>query len=106
VQKGVPSGTYTWANAVAYCQTLTLAGHSDWRLPSLIELFSIVDFAQVNPPSINGAYFPSTPSNLFWSSSPDAWSPSKAWGVIFNVFSGGGTESFAASVAFPIRCVR
>jgi len=61
-QQVVPSATYTWANAVAYCPTLALAGHSSWRLPSRIELESIVDFGQSSP-SINGTYFPSTPKD-------------------------------------------
>ena len=39
----------TWDNAVAHCQSLTLAGHSDWRLPSRIELVSIVDLGQSEP---------------------------------------------------------
>ena len=33
-QQAVPTATYSWAGAVTYCSTLTLAGHSDWRLPS------------------------------------------------------------------------
>jgi hypothetical protein len=100
-QQAVPSATYTWANAVAYCPTLMLAGHSDWRLPSQIELESIVDFGQ-SFPSINGTYFPATPSNLFWSSSPVA-SSTLVWGVYF---SNGGTAHGDASITTYIRCVR
>jgi hypothetical protein len=98
----VPSATYTWANAVAYCPTLTLAGHSDWRLPTQIELMSIVDLGQSNP-SINSTYFPSTPSNYFWSSSPVAGSPSDAWVVDFFT---GNTNDIAVSGTYPVRCVR
>ena len=42
------------SQGLAYCPTLTLGGHSDWRLPSLIELISIVDYSQMNP-AINTA---------------------------------------------------
>jgi len=42
-QQVVSTTTYNWAQALAYCPKLTLAGHSDWRLPSRIELVSIVD---------------------------------------------------------------
>ena len=62
-QQTVPTGTYTWAQAVAYCPTLTLADHSDWRLPSRIELVSIVDLGVTSGPMINSTYFPSTPAD-------------------------------------------
>src|ERR1017187_802332 len=102
-QQAVPSATYTWALAVAYCSTtLTLAGYSDWRLPSAIELMSIVDLGQSNP-SINGTYFPSTPSTVFWSSSPVAGSPSLAWYVPSYL---GNTSSNAITLAANVRCVR
>jgi len=38
---GVP-----WADALAYCEGLTLAGHDDWRLPNAKELESIVDYSR------------------------------------------------------------
>jgi hypothetical protein len=101
-QQVVPSATYTWANAVAYCPTLALAGHSGWRLPSRIELESIVDFGQSSP-SINGTYFPSTPKDWFWSSSPVAGSPSDAWGVDFY---GGYAANDVVSDTGYVRCVR
>ena len=101
-QQAVPSTNYTWANAAAYCPTLTLAGHSDWRLPSVIELVSIVDLGQSSP-SINGTYFPNTPAYWFWSSSPVAGSPSLAWDVNFSF---GNTDYGDVSVTDVVRCVR
>jgi hypothetical protein len=101
-QQAVSATTYTWAQAIAHCPTLTLAGHSDWRLPSVIELASIVDLGQSDP-SINGTYFPSTPANVFGSSSPWAGSPSYAWGVYFNY---GYTVSPDVSYMLNVRCVR
>jgi hypothetical protein len=102
-QQAVPAGTYTWAQAVAYCPTLTLAGHSDWRLPSIIELVSIVDFGQQSP-SINPTYFPSTPSDYFWSASPLAGSSSNAWYVLFSY--GYTDHSHGVSATGLVRCVR
>jgi hypothetical protein len=37
---------YSWSDAVKYCDTLTLGGYSDWRLPSVKALWSIRDFSQ------------------------------------------------------------
>jgi hypothetical protein len=103
-QQTVPTGTYTWSQAVAYCPTLNLAGHSDWHLPSRIELVSIVDLGVSSGPIINSTYFPSTPANWFWSSSPVAGSPSYAWVVYF--FSGVTGGYGVITSASDVRCVR
>ncbi|MDX2345240.1 MAG: DUF1566 domain-containing protein [Acidimicrobiia bacterium] len=36
--------TYDWDGALDYCESLTLGGSSDWRLPNIKELHSIVDY--------------------------------------------------------------
>ena len=101
-QQLVQATTYSWVQALSYCPTLTLVGYSDWRLPSVIELESIVDLGQPSP-SINGTYFPSTPPKYFWSATQDASSPSQAWFVDFRT----GTTYFSGvSGSNPIRCVR
>jgi TPR repeat protein len=100
-QKAVPLDTYTWTDAAAYCRRLTLAGHSDWRLPSIIELYSIVDLGQNG--SINGTYFPSTPLNQYWSSSPVAGGPDGAWHVWFGF---GGASYRFVHFASNVRCLR
>lgn len=101
-QQAVPATTYDWADAVAYCPTLTLAGHSDWRLPSMIELVSIVDYGQYKP-SIDPTYFPSTPSEPFWSSSPFAGSSGYAWNVDFYR---GDSHCNVVGGFSRVRCVR
>jgi len=102
-QQAVPSTTYGQDQAIAYCPTLSLAGHSDWRLPSQIELESIVDFG-VPAPTINGTYFPATPSGYFWSSSPVSDMPGNAWLVDF----GSGSTALGSSSGYNLhaRCVR
>ena len=40
----------TWNDAVAHCEALTLAGHDDWRMPTLDELRSVVRGCPVTMP--------------------------------------------------------
>jgi hypothetical protein len=99
-QQAVPATTSAQAAAVATCATLTLAGDDDWRLPSVIELVSIVDYGHASP-SINGTYFPGTPPGYFWSSS--SIGTTYAWKVSFTDGST-STEDFTAT--YNVRCVR
>lgn len=95
------AGGCTQANAIKYCANLELAGHCDWRLPTRIELVSIVDYS-LNVPTIN-AIFEGTPAVGFWTSSPYHPSASFAWLVLFL---DGSTGLDAPSNANRVRCVR
>jgi len=75
-------GSMTWKDAISYCVGLTLAGHTDWRLPSKKELISIVNYGTYSP-SIDTTYFPGTNAKAYWSSITYAHSSSYAWGVYF-----------------------
>ena len=99
-QRTVPSAGYDPSGALAYCAGLTLAGHSDWRLPSRIELLSIVDFSLQNP-VLDSTYFPDAPSESFWSSTPST--NGETWTVHF-----GNSYSGTDSGGYPhnARCVR
>jgi hypothetical protein len=77
-------------------------GGTGWRLPTLKELQTIVDYSQSNP-SIDSTAFPSTPAAWFWSSSPLAGSSSNAWLVRF--FDGYTGDSDVSTTNF-VRCVR
>jgi hypothetical protein len=99
-----PTQIYWWSDAVAYCENLTLGAYSDWRLPTRIELVSIVDYGSISP-AIDSGVFPGTPLMLFWSSSLTAWAGASAWAVDFNV----GNVSICtrnSATAFGVRCVR
>lgn len=59
--------TYTWKDALAYCESLLLGGHDDWRLPNAKELDRLVDLNTSNP-AIDTTYFPNTNNTLYWTS--------------------------------------
>ena len=74
----------TWSEALNYCESLSLSGHSDWRLPNIRELVSLVSIDYYNFRSqyssfigLNEFYFPNSNIEL-WSSTQDAASDS-AW---------------------------
>ena len=101
-QREVVAGKKSWNDAKGYCQQLTLAGQSDWRLPWVRELQGIVDYKEVNP-SIDKGAFPGTPAYCFWSASLRAGVPSYAWNVEFNY---GNVNNNGISVICEVRCVR
>jgi hypothetical protein len=54
------SGTgYDWEDAIAYTETLSYGGHSDWRPPNAKEMQSIVDYARSPSTSSSAAIDPS-----------------------------------------------
>ncbi|MDD5593100.1 MAG: DUF1566 domain-containing protein, partial [Candidatus Omnitrophica bacterium] len=70
----------TWENALSGCESFTYAGYSDWRLPNVRELMSIVNYGTYSP-AINTTYFSNTQSGGYWSSTTYASSTSYAWHV-------------------------
>ncbi len=90
-----------WGNAFKYCEALELEGYSDWRLPSLKELKSLVDYSRTNP-SIDDNVFKVMP-NYYWSSTLDASDDAYAWVVYFN----DGYDTYGPKdSSYYVRCVR
>jgi hypothetical protein len=104
---------YDWDDAfavkVATLNSGSFAGHTDWRVPNVKELQSIVNYGNVNPsvsPAFNTACAPGCTvtacsctvfnmfNNNYWSSSTYAGIPANAWFVYFgNGYVDGGLKA-------------
>jgi hypothetical protein len=73
--------THQWDQATALATDY--AGHSDWRLPTLQELQSIVDYTTWYP-AIDTTSFPGTLPSGYWSSSLQASNLSIVWVTSFH----------------------
>jgi hypothetical protein len=100
---------YIWQQAFAHADAVNAgasgtqnAGQTDWRLPNINELQSIVEQACVSP-SINLTQFPATPASYFWSSSSFTGDSNLAWNANFD---GGYYEWNGRSSAIQVRLVR
>ena len=95
-QADVPDQTFTWQEAKDYATSLG----EGWRLPTITELLTLVDYDKNNPAC---SVFPDCPSEYFWSSSALFGSTTRAWDVYFNL--GNGSLSDVGNT-YRVRCVR
>lgn len=75
-----------WADVLRYVSHLNardgFAGHTDWRLPNIRELSTLVEL-QCSDPAINLAVFPNAAPSHVWSSSPSYFHTHYSWYVNF-----------------------
>ncbi len=89
----------TWRQGMAYAKKRRLGGHADWRLPTIEELVTLIDFTRHVPASA----FPLMPCGWFWSSKEYVGCASEAWGI--NFYYGYVNYVFKTLMGY-VRCVR
>jgi hypothetical protein len=69
--KNADSTRRNWEAAIEHCENLTLAETTDWRLPNMVEMVSLVDYTDYDP-SIDHKLFLDTHTDLYyWTSTSD-----------------------------------
>ena len=91
----VPSAAMNWNAALAHAEGLTTAGYTDWRLPNVKELQTLVDItlatatsAASAQPCLQRKLFSAATATAYWSSTPlrsGAGTSTQAWLVEFGV---------------------
>ncbi len=104
-------GKYAWNHAVTACENLSYAGRTDWRLPTIRELFGIVSYDEF--PAIENDWFPDEGvgydpdfigSSHCWSYTSYAERPADyAWS--FDFFWGGSWFQIKKTDKRFVRCV-
>ncbi len=100
-----------WKGAIEYCESLSICGKNDWRLPNIHELQSIVDRTHDHPTiapeftHVNSALL----SQYYWSSTGLTSDENRAWSIGF----GGGVSGSSSKIKMGgsdsehlVRCVQ
>jgi hypothetical protein len=105
-----PSATYTWQNALTYANgrnAANLCGYnSEWRLPNILELESIINLGQAGSASWlvrpeNG--FVGIAGNKYWSSTTASSATEKAWVIDFSNNGRDIVNKSSLYLSFPVR---
>ncbi len=91
-----------WESALIYCESLSLASKSDWRLPNHKELQSLIDYTKTHP-ALDKTHFPNVNSSYYWSSTNYSGNTTYAWGVLFYY---GYVGINSKSSNYYVRCAR
>ncbi len=100
-QDGSTIVSKNWQGAIDYCENLTFGGYSDWRLPTLKEMVTIVDYGR-NSPAID-LIFENTESSSYWTVTEYNSGSSYSWALYF--YDGYGYNGNQSIYGY-VRCLR
>ena len=100
---GAPfNAAMNWSNAIINCEALNFATHTDWRLPNVKELLSIMDYEGA-PRYIDAVFFPNTVFANYWSSTTLLFMTNMAFWCSYSL---GSSDATLKSTVFYVRPVR
>lgn len=95
-----------WEEALSYCEQLDLAGHKDWRVPNIRELWTLFEFSPQGG-SIDSAYFSDLAVGILLSSTTRQNNHGRAWAVTVPAGFFVSLDKKSGSVGVDgVRCVR
>ena len=89
----------TWNEALEYAKNLREGGFDNWRVPTIKELISLVDYSKSNL----ATDLPDMEEANYWSSTSSAHNSNGAWIV---GFSNGYVYANSKTDSYYVRCVR
>ncbi len=99
-----------WQEADAHCTDLKLGGYDDWRVPTRVELESIVDFSRFNPATATPFRVPEHPppffSLFYWTASKHNFGGADDMSRFAVDFDLGQTAWETTTLPLLVRCVR
>jgi len=81
------AGVMSWEEALSYAENSSLGGHSNWRLPNINELLTLLNYDNY-PMTLNAEYFPGFEASSYWTSTSNytggkAWKTNFAYGWVY-----------------------
>lgn len=97
----VESERVNYAQAEKLCKELRLGDYDDWRIPTIRELHTIINYKKYDPAILDE--FSVGESSYFWSSTQYMGDPDKVWGIEFK---DGAIDANGKAYDRRVRCVR
>lgn len=92
-----------WSDALLYCENSSWNGYTDWRLPGIEELHSLVSHRS-STLAIDSYFFPETAANIHATSTTYVFDATRPFVVSFDI--GMISKSSKTTTTFYVRCVR
>jgi hypothetical protein len=103
-QKSDDGTLRNWQNGLAYCEDLTLNAKTDWRLPNIRELKSIVNISRYHPAS--DPVFSSRFSSYWSATTVTTVTNQPATSAWIVNFANGDDNWYVKTDSYLVRCVR